>query len=82
MRTELPSPGFVMSLSSDNKWADLRFMKPVIEDDPILMFNFEAELEEDEDENGFGIDISRDLNDEIENPRSVKVAIFAIVFPS
>lgn len=77
VRTEMPSPGFVMSLSSDNKWADLRFMKPVLEDDPILMFNFEAEAdyEEDEEENGFGIDISRDLNDEIENPLSVKADV-------
>ena len=27
---------------------------------------------QDEEENGFGIDISRDLNDQIENPRILK----------
>jgi len=36
------------------------------------MFNFEDDDDEDEDENGFEIDISRDLNDQIENPRSLK----------
>merc|ERR1712200_134789 len=73
LRTESPSPGFVMSLSSDSKWEDIRFMKPVIEDDPILMYNFDDEDDfEDEEENGFGIDISRDLNDQIENPRILK----------
>jgi len=45
-------------------------MKPVIEDDPLLMYNFDEDDDPyDEDENGFGIDISRDLNDQIENPR-------------
>ena len=112
-------------------------MKPVIEDDPILMYNFDDEddfevstklqindiitkeeistsrfwltiilrkksnlkhckqiyvgnaqsilqylhlpsiyiyifFTQDEEENGFGIDISRDLNDQIENPRILK----------
>jgi len=69
VRTELPSPGFVMSLSSDNKWEDVKFMKPVIPDDPVLMFNFEDEdMEEDdgEDENGYGVDISREnITDEV-----------------
>jgi len=73
VRTESPSPGFVMSLSSSDKWADLHFMKPVIPDDPLLMFNFEDELDgQDEDETDFEIDISRELNDEIANPRNVK----------
>jgi len=72
VRTERPSPGFVMSLSSDQKWADLKFMKPVIEDDPMLMYDFEEEEEEENGEDdGCEIDISRDLNDEIENPRRV-----------
>jgi len=72
VRSESPSPGFVMSLSSAAKWGDLKFMKPVIADDPLLMFNFEEELDpQDEDEeNGFEIDISRELNDEIANPRN------------
>jgi len=69
VRTELPSPGFVMSLSSDNKWEDVKFMKPVIQDDPVLMFNFEEEeMEEEdgEDENGYGVDISREnITDEV-----------------
>eukprot|EP00088_Acartia_fossae_P030332 TRINITY_DN3130_c0_g1_i1.p1 TRINITY_DN3130_c0_g1~~TRINITY_DN3130_c0_g1_i1.p1 ORF type:complete len:566 (+),score=127.74 TRINITY_DN3130_c0_g1_i1:27-1724(+) len=70
IRTELPSPGFVMALSSDSKWEDDKFMRPVIEDDPLLMYNFDDDEDSyDEDENGFGIDISRDLNDQIENPR-------------
>ena len=63
-----------MSLSSDQKWSDPAFMKPAIPDDPILMFDFEQELEqplgEDEEENGFEIDISRELNDQIANPAS------------
>ena len=72
MRSESPSPGFVMSLSSAAKWGDLKFMKPVIPDDPLLMFNFDEELDpqDDDDENGFEIDISRELNDEIVNPRN------------
>ena len=40
-------------------------MKPVIPDDPILMYSLEDE--EEEEENGCEIDISRDINDEIEN---------------
>eukprot|EP00091_Calanus_sinicus_P017861 TRINITY_DN3882_c0_g2_i1.p1 TRINITY_DN3882_c0_g2~~TRINITY_DN3882_c0_g2_i1.p1 ORF type:complete len:326 (+),score=84.59 TRINITY_DN3882_c0_g2_i1:118-1095(+) len=72
VRSESPSPGFVMSLSSAAKWGDLKFMKPVIADDPLLMFNFEEELDpqDEDDENGFEIDISRELNDEIANPRN------------
>eukprot|EP00092_Neocalanus_flemingeri_P091390 GFUD01115855.1.p1 GENE.GFUD01115855.1~~GFUD01115855.1.p1 ORF type:complete len:606 (+),score=169.37 GFUD01115855.1:62-1819(+) len=72
VRSESPSPGFVMSLSSGAKWGDLKFMKPVIPDDPLLMFNFEEELDpqDEEEENGFEIDISRELNDEIANPRN------------
>jgi len=72
VRSESPSPGFVMSLSSAAKWGDLKFMKPVIADDPLLMFNFEEELDpqEEDDENGFEIDISRELNDELVNPRN------------
>merc|ERR550517_817709 len=27
LRTEAPSPGFVMSLSSSDKWSDVKFMK-------------------------------------------------------
>lgn len=72
VRSESPSPGFVMSLSSAAKWGDLKFMMPVIADDPLLMFNFEEELDpqDEDDENGFEIDISRELNDEIANPRN------------
>jgi len=71
VRSETPSPGFVMSLSSPEKWGDMKFMKPVIPDDPLLMFNFEEDLDpEDDEENGFEIDISRELNDEIVNPRN------------
>jgi len=72
IRTESPSAGFVMSLSSDNMWEGDKYMKPVIEDDALLMYSFMEDHEDeefDEDENGFGIDISRDLNDQIENPR-------------
>ena len=45
VRTETPSPGFVMSLSGADKWSDVKFMKPVIEDDPLLMFNFEEDFD-------------------------------------
>jgi len=72
IRTESPSAGFVMSLSSDSMWEGDKYMKPVIEDDSLLMYSFMEDHEDeefDEDENGFGIDISRDLNDQIENPR-------------
>jgi len=71
VRTELPSPGFVMSLSSDSKWEDESFMKPVIVDDPLLMYNLDddEDIYDEDENNGFGIDISRDLNDQIENPR-------------
>lgn len=72
IRTESPSAGFVMSLSSDNMWEGDKYMKPVIEDDALLMYSFMEDHEDeefDEEENGFGIDISRDLNDQIENPR-------------
>ena len=75
VRTEAPSPGFVMSLSSADKWNDVKFMKPVIPDDPLLMFNFEEDLdslgEEEEEENGFEIDISREIDDQIANPRNI-----------
>merc|ERR1719468_1031912 len=50
-------------------------MKPVIGDDPLLMFNYEEDFdslgEEEDDENGIEIDISRELNDQIANPRNV-----------
>jgi len=71
IRQEKPSPGFVMSLSSSQKWADPAFLKPQIPDDPLLMFDFDQELTggEEEEENGFEIDISRELNDQIaKNP--------------
>lgn len=75
IREEAPSPGFVMSLSSAEKWSDIKYMKPAIGDDPLLMFNFEEDLdslgEEEDDENGIEIDISRELNDQIANPRNV-----------
>jgi len=73
VRTESPSPGFVMSLSSDQKWADQAFLKPVVEDDPLLMIDFEQYLEAslEEEECGVEIDISRELDDQIANPRSV-----------
>ena len=75
VRAERPSPGFVMSLSSGEAWADTKYMKPVLQDDPLLMFNFEDEMEspceEEEEENGLEIDISRELNDEIANPKNV-----------
>jgi len=72
VRTECPSPGFVMSLSSDQKWLDPEFMKPVIQDDPLLMYDFEQVINpvEDEEEAGIEIDISRDLDDQIANPRN------------
>ena len=76
IRLEKPSPGFVMSLSSSQKWADPAFLKPQIPDDPLLMFDFDHELTseaggEEEEENGFEIDISRELNDQIaKNPVS------------
>ena len=76
IRLEKPSPGFVMSLSSSQKWADHAFLKPQIPDDPLLMFDFDQELTaeacgEEEEENGFEIDISRELNDQIaKNPVS------------
>merc|ERR1719430_2692641 len=76
VRLEKPSPGFVMSLSSSQKWADPAFLKPQIPDDPLLMFDFDQELTaeaggEEEEENGFEIDISRELNDQIaKNPVS------------
>jgi len=75
VRSESPSPGFVMSLSSAAKWADIKFMKPIIVDDPLLMFNFDEELDpqDDDEDNGFEIDISRELNDEIVNPRNFNV---------
>jgi protein arginine N-methyltransferase 3 len=67
-----------MSLSSDQKWSDNAFMKPVIQDDPLLMFDFEQDLEqpgtEEEEENGFEIDISRELNDQIANPNSGRLS--------
>ena len=82
VRAETPSPGFVMSLSSADKWSDVRFMKPVLADDPLLMFNFEEDFdslgeEEEEDENGCEIDISRELNDQIANPRNVFSSIIS-----
>ena len=63
-------------------------MKPVIPDDPILMYSLEDE--EEEEENGCEIDISRDINDEIENvsgerrkaegdPAVVQVYLFSFV---
>jgi len=78
IRVEHPSPGFVMSLSSDQKWSDPAFLKPVIQDDPLLMFDFEQELDqpglEEEEENGYEIDISREINDQIANPNSGKMS--------
>ena len=65
-----------MSLSSSQKWEDPAFLRPQIPDDPLLMFDFDEELAaeaggEEEEENGFEIDISRELNDQIaKNPVS------------
>lgn len=73
VRTETPSPGFVMSLSSAGKWSDVKYMKPVITDDPLLMFNFEEDFDSlgEEEEDAFEIDISRDINDQIANPKNI-----------
>merc|ERR1719430_1954833 len=73
IRTEAPSPGFVMALSSSQKWSDAAFLRPVLPDDPLLMWDFDGQLEharelEEDEENGFEIDISRELNDQIANP--------------
>ena len=62
-----------MNPSSDKKWDDVKFMKPVIADDPVLMFGFDEEEEDieeeeevEEDENGYGVDISREnITDEV-----------------
>jgi len=76
VRTECPSPGFVMSLSSDQKWSDPVFLKPVVPDDPLLMYDFEQAVEpQDDEESGFEIDISRDLDDQIANPRNASVQL-------
>jgi len=86
IRVERPSPGFVMSLSSDQKWSDSAFLKPAIQDDPLLMFDFEQLLEqsslEEDEENGFEIDISRELNDQIANPNSGKISLTETSPPS
>lgn len=70
IRSETPSPGFVMS--SAGKWSKVKNMKPIIQDNLLLMFNFEEDFDsrggENEEEHGFEIDISRELNDQIANP--------------
>lgn len=73
IRTEAPSPGFVMALSSSQKWSDAALLRPALPDDPLLMWDFDGQLEhsrelEEDEENGFEIDISRELNDQIANP--------------
>jgi len=66
VRQESPSPGFVMSLSSAQKWEDPKFMKPVLPDDPLLMYDFDQALNPGgEEEEGCEIDISRELDDQI-----------------
>ena len=53
LRSEKPSPGLVMSLSSDALWQDEKYLKPVEEDDPLLMVDIEEDIYdsiEDEDE--------------------------------
>ena len=81
VRSEAPSPGFVMSLSSAGKWSDIKYMKPVIPDDPLLMFNFEEDFDSlgEEEEDAFEIDISRELNDQIANPKNIFSNIGSII---
>ena len=53
LRSEKPSPGLVMSLSSDALWQDEKYLKPVEEDDPLLMVDIEEDVYdsiEDEEE--------------------------------
>ena len=58
LRSEKPSPGLVMSLSSDALWQDEKYLKPVEEDDPLLMVDIEEDsydsIEDEEEEESFG----------------------------
>ena len=57
LRSQKPSPGLVMSLSSDALWQDDKYLKPVVEDDPLLMIDIEEDvydsIEDDEDEEAY-----------------------------
>ena len=57
LRSQKPSPGLVMSLSSDALWQEEKYLKPVIEDDPLLMLDIEEDIydsiEDDEDEESY-----------------------------
>ena len=59
LRSQKPSPGLVMSLSSDALWQDEKYLKPVVEDDPLLMVDIEEDvydsIEDDEDEESFTV---------------------------
>ena len=53
LRSQKPSPGLVMSLSSDALWQDEKYLKPIEEDDPLLMIDIEEDVYdsiEDEEE--------------------------------
>jgi len=51
LRKEQPSPGLVMSLSSDTLWKDQQYMKPTLADDPLLMVDIDEDVSDlDEDE--------------------------------
>ena len=60
LRSQKPSPGLVMSLSSDTLWQDEKFLKPVEEDDPLLMIDIEEDIydsvEDEEEEDVYNQD--------------------------
>jgi protein arginine N-methyltransferase 3 len=44
IRAEKPSPALVMSLASDDLWKKDTFMKPVCENDSLLMVDIEDDI--------------------------------------
>ena len=57
LRSQKPSPGLVMSLSSDTLWQEEKYLKPIEEDDPLLMIDIEEDVydsvEDEEDEESY-----------------------------
>jgi len=48
VRTEKPTAKEVMAMTTAEAWADEKYLKPAIEDDPLLMMDMEDEDQQEE----------------------------------
>ena len=49
IRKEKPSPNYVMELKTSDLWKDDQYLKPVLDNDPLLMYDIEEDTMESEE---------------------------------